>query len=455
MPDAFTLALDVVDEAGRPIEGARVEVIDNNTTAGCCGWPYHDTDLATDPEGRVTIAGLEAERDPGWRYFLSIQHPSYAEGMLDRPERLPREDGVAPARLALAAGHALEGRLDTPRAAEGSLTVSLIDPVIPGCHAVCRFATLSADGTFRVTGLHPGRHTLHAKAPGAASLVREVMVPDGGPLTLALPAGRRASGQVIGDSGAPLEGAEVLAEWDTSYGHRETTTDASGMFSLDGLPAGERVVIAARRNEPIRAEALGLAILPPGEGDVDLTFDARRRGTLRGRVHDDRTGEPFSREVEVRAEPADTLVLFRGAGEAADGRFSISLPEGEHTLVFEVLGEEDMVASATLRHVVVTPGELRDDLRVDAAAAFRVEVHVIDAVTLAPVEGAAVVGRPENVWYRVYLRSTEPGGILVVEPAIEGPLQLRVDAAGYKRATTGWIEVRRGRDPIVVKLERL
>src|ERR1700761_4560949 len=109
MPDTFALALDVVDEAGRPIEGARVEVIDNNTTASCCGWPYRDTELATDPEGRVTIAGLEAVRDPGWRYFLSIQHPSHAEGMLDRPEHLPREGGIARARLTLAAGHVLEG----------------------------------------------------------------------------------------------------------------------------------------------------------------------------------------------------------------------------------------------------------------------------------------------------------------------------------------------------------
>ncbi len=331
----FTLELEVVDDDGRPIEGAVVDVIENNTVASCCSWPlaHHWLPRAhwlprTDAAGHAEVPGL-GELEFGWRHFVSVRSPDRAEGMLDRPEQLRREGGVARARVVLARGHTVEGVLRGGRPAEGEILTSLLDDVIPGCHSVTERASIDGAGRFRITGLHAGTHRLNASAPGAASVQRTFRVPLAGPLEIELPEGRHARGTVVGADGEPLADAQVTAEWPGPYGHRQATTDARGSFSLDGLPADQRVAVAACRTEPTYGEAIGFAVLEPAGGDVDLRFDARARVAWSGGLHDDRTGAAVDGDVLIRAtlllpmglcpKPRGRRFASRGAAPAATG----------------------------------------------------------------------------------------------------------------------------------------
>jgi hypothetical protein len=456
----FTLALDLVDAAGRPVEGASVDVVENNTVANACTWPLHHRWLppaqrraTSDAAGHVEIPGL-CDLEFGWRYFVSIGHPDRAEGMLDRPEQLPREAGVARARVVLVEGHTVAGVLRGGRPAEGAIATALVDPRIPGCHSVTRFATFDAEGRFRITGLHAGKHTLHASAPGAASVVRTVEVPPAGPLAIDLAPARHVRGTVIGADGDPLAGARVTAEWPGGHGYRETATDARGVFSLGGMPADQRIEIAAFVDAPSYGEGVGFTVLDARGEDVDLVFDARTRVAWRGRLHDDRTGAPVEGDVMVRAVPRGTQVRFFAHGSAGDGRFTILLPPGAYALGFEGMGAFDATCAGQIPDATVVAGEARDDLRVEAAACFRVPVRVIDAATGAPLAGAAVTAQPPDLWGRVYLGNTGEDGIFAIDPAMEVPVRLVAEAQGYARSAVVQVDLRRGMDPIVVALAR-
>ncbi len=102
----------------------------------------------------------------------------------------------------------------------------------------------------------------------------------------------------------------------------------------------------------------------------------------------------------------------------------------------------------------VAAGEARDDLRVDVCAAFRVPVRVLDAATGAPVAGAAVVAQPPDIWGRVYLGNTGEDGIFAIDPAMEIPVRMVVEAAGFQRSAVVQVDLRRGMDAIVVLLAR-
>lgn len=452
----FTLVLEVSDDRGNPVEGATIDIVENNFLADCCAWPLRshpgvpaDQLLPrSDAAGRAELGGL---RDPeyGWRYFVSITHPERAEGMLDRPEGLPRERGVARARVVLSEGLTIDGVLRGGRPAEGSLTASLEDPRVPGCHRVLRHATIDPHGHFRITGLRPGTHTLQATAPGAASITVQIAAPHEGSLTVELPSGRELRCRVLGEGGEPVAGARVTAEW--PEGQRQAETDAEGNLALI-LPVDRRVAIAALRDAPVFAEGLGLAFLEPGDSNEDIVFDARQRGGRVGEIEDDRTGEPPARDVVVIARPRGTTFLFRGEGNTGDGRFELHVPPGEYSLAFEAIGSVDLTHSKYVDSTTIAAGVVESNLRVPVGAAFVVKLQVIDAVSAHPVSGAAVQARPPGIWSRLYLGHTDETGNFVIDPAVESPMHIEVAAPGFERCALQRIEVKRGMASLVIAL---
>ena len=119
-----------------------------------------------------------------------------------------------------------------------------------------RAADVAADGTYRPADVFPGSYTVRVGATGADPVIatryypdsataagaRPVVVVDGADTTgidIAAVAASRVTGVVTGVSG-PLPGVEVVLEavrGDTGFGAR--WTNAQGVFSFAGLPAGE------------------------------------------------------------------------------------------------------------------------------------------------------------------------------------------------------------------------
>jgi hypothetical protein len=454
----FSLALEVVDETGSAVAGAVVDVIVNNTVAECCSWPLanrwvpeDERQPRTDAHGRLTVPGLRSGLAFGDRYFVSARHPDRAEGLLDRPENLARDPrGVAHARLVMPTGHVVRGVVrGAGRIAEGKLVTSLDDAILPGCHAVTREATLAPDGSFHVTGLRDGTHAFIVTAPGASPARVAVSVPVEEPLAIELCAGRRVSGSVLGVEGERVEGATVSVEWPRGY--REATTDALGAFLLEGLPEGHRLDLAVRAGHFV---PLGYAVLDASAADVSLVIDARRRVLFAGHLYDDRSFALVPYPMRVKAQlRGTTIVLHSETG--ADGCFAALLPPGAYAVGIEALGDFDAMATALLRDVVIEEGTPQDDLRVEGVASFRAPVRVIDAATGAPLHGAAVTGHPLHLWGRVHMGNTREDGVFHLEPAAESPVHVFAEAQGYAQGRRMAVELRRGMDPIVMRLERV
>ena len=79
---------------------------------------------------------------------------------------------------------------------------------------------------------------------------------------------------------------------------------------------------------------------------------------------------------------------------------------------------------------------------------------MLDAATGAPLAGAAVTGTPLHLWGRFHLGNTGEDGVFFLEPAAEAPVHVAAEAKGYTRRKLTQVELRRGMDPIVVRLDR-
>ena len=181
-------------------------------------------------------------------------------------------------------------------------------------------ARLDEEGRFLLPGLRPDRWMLLVEAPGLGTLETERQVPEDGPAELMLEGeSRTLSGVVVDSSGKPQAGAGIVVGGPGLRWARAATSDANGIFIVNGLGNGRFTLRATLNFSASAATTLVLdeAVLRPAHARLVLQPGA----FVGGRVMDDRSRILPGATVDVLAMPTDDLPLSGQAG--GDGRYNI------------------------------------------------------------------------------------------------------------------------------------
>jgi hypothetical protein len=369
----------VVDEAGVPIAGAKVE-LDMVRTLGAASFGMPRSDAETADDGTFLFEGLEPGRAgltasaPG-RRTVRNQGIALAAGESQLDHELRLEPGATiTGTVRNAEGTPLDGvRVLIP---EGNTSPAMIMMVRSG-------ALTNADGHFRLEGAAVGRRLLEAHAPGFRTGKVELELRAGeNAADFTLERGASIAGRVLAPAGEPIGGATVrvlAGPGRPSFGLPSAQSDSQGRFRIDGLEPGTISLIAeaegfaATQSEPIEAagEVAGI--------DLVLERGARIVGELRG-LSLDQLGR-----VMVAATRTSSRLMGRADFEgrytiegAGPGRWSVvamiegRVARGEVEVpagVDEVQLDLEMVEGATLVGRVVVDGEPGAGLRLTGSRA--------------------------------------------------------------------------------------
>ena len=274
----------VVDHAGKPVGRAIVRIIPD--TPGLAS-EHRGSPGRPQPPGRATR--VETREDGGFT-ALGVTGSSFSLRVEAKGYAPFTQKGVAAGAVVnavLERGFTLSGAvldISTHKPLTGATVLAWDEDAARFGEDSCSRATSEPDGRFLLADLPRGALTLMAKGAGyVPAKTGPVTVPvprtsDGAPgpePVLALERGARITGRVLRQDGKPADGASVQARLlETASGHPPqdddlpaVTSDASGAFTIDGLPAGRY---------RLRAEKKGLS--PVERGPIDV----RTGSTLTG-----------------------------------------------------------------------------------------------------------------------------------------------------------------------------
>lgn len=258
---------------------------------------------------------------------------------------------------------AMVGRVTNARggAVEGA-TVSIVD----GEGVVTEVKT-ELDGSFRTGALGLGLFDVRASKEGMGEAVLREAVPGGPALALVLSGGASLVGRVVTSSGTGVESV-VHVGGAGLFPMRVVKTDASGQFSVDGLPSGRFQIMALAG--PLGSRMEQVVEVGPEGGEVTLVVQRGER--LDVEVREAVEGEGEGREVEgavvtVSKEPLYVFALHQ---------------------VTDLFGMASMEGMATGRYVVSVRAE-----GYLPHAPVVVEVPQVEPLAIALDPGAKVSGR--------------------------------------------------------------
>lgn len=420
---AAAAAGTVVDGAGKPLAGARVQAVlraaPRQRTFSRSGEGERHT--ASGPDGRFRLSGLLA----GATWEIRASRPGRAPARISLPILTPIS--ARDLRLVLGPGRNAAGRVvDRAEKPVAGAEITLL--ATTGEHAPANGdgtrrrgeegidlwkATTGPDGRFAVAGLPLGAVDLRAAKPGLVPVtVRALAIPGGpgGPAgdapfdlgTVILEPGAEVRGIVIDRDGRPVEGAEVHAAQDLrrlrfaleSGGpverRPETVTGADGRFAIADLRRGDRVDLVVRGRGLLPASVSG--VRAPNAQPVRVVLE--RGAQVTGRVVDAEkrpvAGAELSLQMDRPGEEKGLLRLSGGARAAAtsdaDGRFSFApVPAGRGALGVNADGFQPIES----RELAVPAAGIADlELVLDSGAVLEGRVFTADG---EPVEDARVV----------------------------------------------------------------
>lgn len=289
LPALRTLVGQVVDEAGRPLSGARVHGMSRRAPL-----PFEATSGA---DGTFTLTGL----GEGPFYVLAT-----AEGYLPAVESQV-EAGPQPVRLKLTPSRTLEVRVTRDGAPAAALVRLRADHLS---------RDLRTDGApIRFTGLYPDDVVVTAEAKGLASVPRTVtldaLVTQ---VTLALEPAGSLLVTVVDEDGQPVPEPELLLRMPTGELVRQERGGTDALVTLGPLAVGNYVLTG-------QAQGFRDAQLPARvtQGETALELEMERATVISGQV------------LDVYGRPApgvSVLVQPTGASTLADaeGRFEAQVP---------------------------------------------------------------------------------------------------------------------------------
>jgi hypothetical protein len=265
---AFQIRGRVLDEAGQPVAGARVTTFFTMSHA-----------VLSDAEGRYELDRLDPKRES---HSLFARKDGYVEG---RAEVKPR--GTAPIEqdLVLKRGTRVEGVVvdEQERPVEGAALYIGFSPA-----AYNRLDARSDEqGKFVFPAVDAGSQTIVAQHARFAPLRLVFELGAGSAryeLRLALKRAHFAGGVVRDEAGQPVANLRVSGQVGGEYIEARATTDETGRFRIEGLPA-ERVSLEFYGTAIVRKEVPLLVL-----DREDQEFVVQRAGKIAGRVVDAQTG---------------------------------------------------------------------------------------------------------------------------------------------------------------------
>jgi protocatechuate 3,4-dioxygenase beta subunit len=474
MKRGATLELTLlVDEGGAPIEGADLLV----AVGG-------GKDMERGPEtlvvGRTDATGTAVlEVRPGVLQMLLASHPErptgfwaarmggVTPGALKAPDDTTLREGRTRLTFRQPQGITLVGRvLDERGAPLTGAEVSTVSWMGGAAKAVS-----DGDGAYRLPSDGMMWAAVHAKLPGWVQTKTES--PDGAAgepklggekrLDIRMRRAGAVSGRVLAPDGQPLPGARVTARvvregdqpmMDPSAlfaGAPSSITLGDGSYVIDGVPAGGKVRVVARREglvdtgtEPFKLSEGGAASAP------DIRMFAGAEVAVRVTGHD---GAPVSgalvhADVERAHELGDgdmedLMGEFSGrydvrTGAAGDAVISL-LPPGKVTLRVSAAGH----APGGAKLEIGAKGGPDEPVRVRLAQGVTLSGRALDAQG-APLAGVRVQvmnagpGGPDdewsNEWDRARSATSDADGVWRVSDLPQRPLRIQARKEGHRAA---------------------
>jgi hypothetical protein len=225
----------------------------------------------TDADGNYSIDGVP----PGERTF-EFRKQGYITKRQDVDAATSKE---AHLDVAMERGRDLRGRVvDKAGAAIEGVTIGAFAPFGGGENMQ---VITGADGSFVLEGLAESRYNVQARKSGYVSVnERDVALPQSAPLTLTLDRGGSVSGRVTGLTSNELGSVYVSAASSNSFASAQT--DASGTFTVRGVPEGRVMITASIMGTDRRSKPQPITVENGSAPPVEISFDEGY--TVRGRV---------------------------------------------------------------------------------------------------------------------------------------------------------------------------
>ncbi|HEX7181544.1 MAG TPA: carboxypeptidase regulatory-like domain-containing protein [Thermoanaerobaculia bacterium] len=315
LPPSAALEGTVRNAQGAPVPRARIAVRPATADRPEDGARAVE-DRQVDAEGRFRVDGLA----PGAVLVLA-DHDRYRQ--VERP--LDLRPGVNRIDLVLEPGLAVAGRVvDEAGDPVAGAQVRLAEAGADSASARSR-----ADGSFRLTGLSAGRHSLEASREGfsPAQLTVELVETPVEGIELRLERGAILEGRLLGLDAGDLARVKVSA-FSPELGVRTGTVGGDGRYRIEGLLPGNWM--AAASVPPGSRQAKAPVRVAAGASPAIADLDFRQGLTLSGRVLLD--GAPLA---DVRVEAIGTASQGGGAAVTDErGEIRISgLEPGRYRLV--------------------------------------------------------------------------------------------------------------------------
>jgi hypothetical protein len=449
------LAGRVVDQRGRPVEGAVVR--GRGVDAGGQGVTLSQQDQldrARRFRGQAPLIDV-----PDGTTFLARGEL----GVLLGPIPFPPPPGAASLRVAervAEPGAGGAGDASSSGGNGGGAAPGLpLDELAVGTGEHAAVFVTDAQGRFRLTGVPPGRFQLGASHPeyadGETAFVPLALGQRREDLTVTLVPGVVLVGTVTSSRKEVVVGATLTAEVLASGpgagkrgrslglgsdGRLQAVTGSDGRYRLGPIAADVRVHVTAvghgDAERAIRLAAAARAATVAGE-PAERTEDfvlMLADATVDGRVRD-AAGFPV-RNAQITIDSQDRHAGGRGAVTDENGRFSISY-----------------LAAGTYRVAVTHPGfpSLHTQVGTESAAEVTlpfgggVEGQVRDAHTSGPIAAARVAASgPGSASHEV---ASGADGSFSIAPMIAGAWTLEATAPGYVPAAPQRVEIGAGREP--------
>jgi Carboxypeptidase regulatory-like domain len=380
----YAVAGRVIDDAGKPIAGARI-----TASEGLGGEADRDgADAATtDAKGGFTIAALASGshrlRAADGEHAPAISPPIT---VADRP--------VGNVEIVMTAGGVLSGRVvDASHKLAPFATVRVAGRGQQMWQTESRQATSDAKGEFELRGLARTKLQARAESDVAASQLVDADLTDKpriARLELVLDVTGTIAGVVVDETGQLVPEVQVNAYPDVLggasteglalAGMSSVTSGGGGEFVIHGLPEGTYRLWAAR--QAARFAAFGDAATTAKTGDQAVRITLPAPGTLTGKI--------VLAGTNAAPALASVAVGFQPPTPASGGVFQIKdLAPGSYDVTFRGLEFAELIQ----HDVKIEPGKATDLGTVVVARGRRLTGKVVDHAG-TPVAGAKVkVGR--------------------------------------------------------------
>ncbi|AMV36284.1 carboxypeptidase regulatory-like domain-containing protein [Planctomyces sp. SH-PL62] len=309
----------VVDEAGKPVEGATVELSMPATEAERDNYYFTFASSKTDAQGRWRVG--EAPEDLG-RASGRIEHPDY------RPTSLEKV-GASEMRSELTKGATVTGRVLGPdgKPVAGAKATYGRDVYLSNAPE----AKTNENGEFVLKNCDPGSAWVGVEAPGFAPGVADVLVKEKGeetpPVAIALEPGSTLRVRAVDRDGKPLEGVGFAVEsWRGRSSVRfRDKTDAEGRIVWNDAPR-DAVQVSLYRAGFMSSRKVSMTA-----GDEEHVVVLNPALVASGSVVDASTRKPIPKFRVIQGivfDGQDRAAWQRSqAEESTDGRYSARFDE--------------------------------------------------------------------------------------------------------------------------------